>query len=566
MFRYLLALAFTLLALRAAPLGTSPFAPALATPLTAQTVEPADPAAGNRVLVVGGGYDALLLRIHLIRHATTSIALQTFIWTNDECGRLMIYELIEAARRGVKVRILADHMFSDQDPDIGAFLATAHPNFEVRHYRPAMARLKPSLYHTIFSAIRSFRDTNQRMHNKVMLVDGALLLTGGRNIENTYFDHSTSMNFRDRDLLVAGPAVSAAAASFEEYWGYRHAVPTRELRDVDAALKKDTFKRFPTRAYYEFGPHFAGLDREASDAALIAERFVSRLQPVRRATFVADEPGKTKRASAVARITQTLRETLERARTSIVMQTPYLVLSGPAQDLLREMQARNPGLQVHISTNSFASTDNLLAYSANYRLRSRYVEDLRLLIHEFKPHPASLHDLFPRYAAMRTLAEKAKVERLPFLCLHAKSLVVDDATAFVGSYNLDPRSETLNTEVGLLIEDERFAAALRAEIEHDMRPENAWAIARRPLPLKLDIVNGWIDDILSASPIDIWPLQNSSSYELRPGATVVPATHPDFHKHFRDVGSFPGAEGLLSQKEIVTRLYKAVGTPLTPVL
>lgn len=566
MLRYLLAFACTLQALRAAPLATSPFAAALSAPASSATAEAQDPTVGNRVLIIGGGYDALLLRIHLIRHATTSIALQTFIWTNDECGRLMIYELIEAARRGVKVRILADHMFSDQDPDIGAFLATAHPNFEVRHYRPAMSRLKPSLYHTIFSAIRSFRDTNQRMHNKVMLVDEAILLTGGRNIENTYFDHSTSMNFRDRDILLAGPAVQAAVVSFAEYWGYRHAVPTRELRDVDAALKKDTFKRYPTRAYYDFGPHFAGLDREASDAALIAERFTARLQSVRRATFVADEPGKIKRASAVAHITQTLRETLERARTSIVMQTPYLVLSGPAQDLLREMQVRNPRLQVHISTNSFASTDNLLAYSANYRLRSRYVEDLRLLIHEFKPHPASLHDLFPRYPTMRALAEKARVERLPFLCLHAKSLVVDDATAFVGSYNLDPRSETLNTEVGLLIEDERFAAALRAEIEHDMRPENAWTIARRPLPLKLDVVNGWIDGILSASPIDIWPLQNSSSFELRPGATVVPATHPDFHKNFRDAGSFPGADGLLSQKEIITRLYKAMGTPLTPVL
>ncbi|HEY1110855.1 MAG TPA: phospholipase D family protein, partial [Opitutaceae bacterium] len=518
MLRYLLASACAVLALRAAPLASSPFATALAAPPAPPSADAKDLAAGNRVLSVGSGYDALLLRIHLIRHATTSIALQTFIWTNDECGRLMIYELIEAARRGVKVRILADHMFSDQDPDIGAFLATAHPNFEVRHYRPATSRLKPSLYHTLYSALRSFRDTNQRMHNKVMLVDDALLLTGGRNIENTYFDHSTSMNFRDRDLLVAGPAVQAAVASFEEYWGYRHAIPTRELRDVDAALKKDTFKRYPTRAYYDFGPHFDGLDREASDAALIAERFVARLQLVRRATFVADEPGKIKRASSVARITQTLRETLQRARTSIVMQTPYLVLSRPAQDLLREMQARNPGLQVHISTNSFASTDNLLAYSANYRLRSRYVEDLRLLIHEFKPHPASLHALFPRYPAMRALAEKAKIERLPFLCLHAKSLVVDDATAFVGSYNLDPRSETLNTEVGLLIEDERFAAALRAEIERDMLPENAWAIARRALPLKLDVVNGWIDGILSVSPLDIWPIQNTSSYELRPGA------------------------------------------------
>src|SRR5687768_10647428 len=93
-----------------------------------------DPAAGNRLATIGNGYDALLLRVHLIRQATTAIDIQTFIWTNDECGRLMIYELIEAARRGVKVRIIADHMFSDQDPETVAFLATVHPNFQLKHY------------------------------------------------------------------------------------------------------------------------------------------------------------------------------------------------------------------------------------------------------------------------------------------------------------------------------------------------------------------------------------------------------------------------------------------------
>src|SRR5688572_13120644 len=98
----------------------------------------------NRVAMVGGGYDALLLRVHLIRQAKVSIEVQTFIWSNDECGRLMIYELIEAARRGVKVRIIADHMFSDQDPEIAAFLATVHPNFELKLHRPTWSRSNPT--------------------------------------------------------------------------------------------------------------------------------------------------------------------------------------------------------------------------------------------------------------------------------------------------------------------------------------------------------------------------------------------------------------------------------------
>jgi cardiolipin synthase C len=533
--------------------------------------DPPDRSAGNQLALIGNGYDALLLRVHLIRQARTSIGVQTFIWTNDECGRLLIYELIEAARRGVKVRILADHMFSDQDADTVAFLATVHPNFEVKHYRPATARMKPSRLQTLLAGLRSFRDVNQRMHNKVMIFDDALLITGGRNVENTYFDHSTAMNFRDRDVLASGPVVRTAAEMFEQFWRYRHAVPSRDLTDVATAIKAGTFKRFSTRADYDFGPHFSVLDREADDAALMGERFAAQLRSVRRVTFISDEPGKSRHASdQAAKITRELGATLQKARTSVVMQTPYLVLSKPARNLFREIQAKNPGLRFRISTNSFASTDNLLAYSANYRLRGDYVEDLKLLVHEFKPQPASIGRLFPRHATMTALARAqhaaGKPDRLPFLCLHAKSLVVDDTLAFVGSYNLDPRSENLNTEVGLLVEDATFAQALRAQIEDDMRPENSWVIARRSLPLRLEAVNGMLDGVLSLSPLDLWPVQNTSSFELRPGAQPVPPEDPAFYERFQEVGSFPGTDGLVSQKEILTRLYKAVGSPLTPIL
>jgi putative cardiolipin synthase len=438
----------------------SPLAPFVAE--TRRELLPSGTAPEDRLAMIGNGYDALLLRVHLIRQATASIAIQTFIWTNDECGRLLIYELIEAARRGVNVRLIVDHMFSDQDADIVAFLATVHPNFAVRHYRPAMSRMKPSLYHTLLAGIRSFRDTNQRMHNKVMVVDGAILLTGGRNVENTYFDHATGLNFRDRDVLAIGAVARAALESFESYWHYRHSVPSGELVDVQAAIAGNRFRRYPTRNDYDFGPHFSELDREASDAALIASRFVPRLKPVQKVSFVADEPGKTLRSSVqIARITRELRHVLEKATTSVVMQTPYLVLSRPARNLFREMQVKNPGLQVRISTNSFASTDNLMAYSANYRLRNEYVQDLKLAIYEFKPQPATLERLFPRHRLLREIgrADPARAGmRPPFLCMHAKSLVVDDRIAFIGSYNLDPRSEHFNTEAGLLIEDPTLPA------------------------------------------------------------------------------------------------------------
>ncbi|MDO8542253.1 MAG: phospholipase D family protein [Opitutaceae bacterium] len=530
-----------------------------------------DPAGPNRVAIVSGGYDALLLRVHLIRQAKASIAIQTFIWTNDECGRLMICELIEAARRGVKVRIIADHMFSDQDPDTVAFLATVHPNFEVKHYRPSTERMKPSLFRRVLAGLRSFHELNQRMHNKVMIVDEGILLTGGRNIENTYFDHSTGLNFRDRDVLAVGPVARAAAESFEEYWRYRHSVSSRALADVDAAIRKGTFRRYPTRADYDFGPYFKTLDEDVNAIDGAAARFMARLRPARRVEFIADKPGKSDRSTATtARLTGELAGMLQRATTSVVIQTPYLVLSPPARKLFRDIQDRHPGLRIRISTNSFASTDNIFAYSANYRLRNEYVQHLGLLVHEFKPHPASMPALFPRFALMnersQATTQAGPRTRPPFLCVHAKSLVIDDQIAFIGSYNLDPRSENLNTEVGLLIDDPALAQELRTEIERDLLPENSWVIARRALPVGVETVNGWIDGILSLSPVDIWPIQNTSSFELRRGATPVPPEHPSFHQHYLEVGSFPGTDGLLSTKEILTRLYKAVGAPLTPIL
>jgi hypothetical protein len=178
--------------------------------------------------------------------------------------------------------------------------------------------------------------------------------------------------------------------------------------------------------------------------------------------------------------------------------------------------------------------------------------------------------MFPQYPLMAgRAAERIKAgaqKRPPFLCLHAKSMVVDERVAFVGSYNLDPRSESLNTEVGLLVEDAAFARELQAGILRDMRAENSWVIARRDIPLKLDVVNGLIDGILSLSPVDIWPIQNTSSFELRPGAAEVLPGDPAFYQNYREVGPFPGSDGALSNKEILTRLYKAFGAPLTPVL
>jgi phosphatidylserine/phosphatidylglycerophosphate/cardiolipin synthase-like enzyme len=526
----------------------------------------------NRVAIINDGYDALLLRVHLIRQAKRSIEIQTFIWTNDECGRLMMCELIEAARRGVKVRIIADQLASEKDPDIIAFLATAHPNLELKHYRPAASRIDPSTIHMMFSGLRSLKGINQRMHNKTMIVDGMALITGGRNIENTYFNHSTEMNFKDRDALVIGPVVADAMKSFNDYWAYRWSVASRDLVDVQAVLAEGTFRRYERREQYDFGSFFTTLDAEASSADELERRFGSKLHTVRSVTFIADPPGKNRALwlRGQGHSTQVLTEELASATHTVLLQTPYLVLSPKAATLFRNMHQRAPGLRIAVSSNSFGSTDNLLAYSANYRMRANYVENIGMDIYEYQPRPADYAKVFPQHEAMERLADERiaqkKQQRRPFLCIHAKSFVVDDRVAFIGSYNLDPRSENLNTEVGLLIEDPVVAAELKADILNDMSGRNSWVIGRRPLPLFLDEMNALIDGVFGSLPIDFWPLQNTTSYAWVAGHPEVPPNHPEFHRYYKEAGDFPGAEGYMTRKEVITRLFKAVTPVLAPML
>lgn len=526
-----------------------------------------EPERGNFVLNIERGYDALLLRVHLIRQARRSIDLQTFIWKNDESGRLMIYELIEAARRGVKVRVIADHMVSEKNPEIGAFLATVHPNFEVRHYRPVLERLNPSMLETILSGLFSFHGINQRMHNKLMVFDDAVMLTGGRNIENSYFDFATGMNFRDHDVLAVGPVSQLAAESFDDFWEYRHTIPSLRLVDVNQAVREGDYPRYEKWEDYDFGGLFTTLSSQADKSELMKSYFWERLLAVKKVEFVHDNPGKGRGFfSKDSKTTKAMRKRIGKAQEEVLVQSPYLILSKTARKMVQKMRKNHPDLRISVSTNSYASTDNIMAYSANYRLRGDYVEKLGLHVYEYKPHPEVLSELVPRFDALVERAREENLQNEPFLCIHAKSFVVDRRVSFIGSYNLDPRSVSLNTEVGLIIEDEAFAQRLRAEIQRDILPENSWVIARKEFPLGLNKVNYLVRDVLSISPVDIWPVQNTSSFELKEGYEPVPPDAPEFYEHYHDIGGFPGSDGLLTTKDILTRIYKTVGAPFTPVM
>src|SRR5690606_5376618 len=184
----------------------------------AETASAPDGQPRHRALILDGGGDALLARINLMRSATRRIDLQTYIFDKDDSARLVIDELLAAARRGVKVRVLIDQLSAIADVEILAALAGAHENLQLRIYNPTFGLAKPNYLHYAASVVCCFRRFNQRMHNKLLVIDDAVGIAGGRNYQDDYYDWDGEYNFRDRDVLVAGPVVREMERNFAAYW------------------------------------------------------------------------------------------------------------------------------------------------------------------------------------------------------------------------------------------------------------------------------------------------------------------------------------------------------------
>jgi phosphatidylserine/phosphatidylglycerophosphate/cardiolipin synthase-like enzyme len=530
------------------------------------------------------GDDALLARIHLIRAATRTIEIQTFIWSNDETGRYLIHELVRAAERGVEVRLIVDQwvasLAADITPALAAAIVTAHPNVKLRSYNPG-PRFSSTTQEIAAGAIKDLKSLNQRMHNKLFLVDGIVGIAGGRNVENDYYDRGERRNYRDRDALVIGRVVGDMRRSFEDYWSYDRSLPVESLLDVAELIERDEVMPLSAHEGFDFGDEFDDVDSRASDSREIQRLFVERAFSASKVSFVADEPGKNVGSdlSGGGRTTDALRELVVGAEEALVMQSPYLVFDEAAERAVEELRRRRPNVEILISTNSLAATDNLFAYAYAHKQRKKVVRDFRLRIFELKPAPGDTEALFPRYPVLKQqLAEKEargeaaeppednKFEsRDVHMSLHAKTYVVDHRTAWIGSFNLDPRSENLNTETALIIEDEAVAGAVEASILRDMAPRNSWTIARREKPPIRNHFSGPIGAMLERSPwIRFWPFEYTESFELKEGQEPVSCFDPEFYRSYDPIGPFP--EVSQPVKDVEMNLLQAFGTIAEPIL
>jgi putative cardiolipin synthase len=424
------------------------------------------------VYVLEKGEEALLARAWMADHARSTIEVQYFIWSTDNIGILASEALLRAAERGVRVRVIVDDLLMEA-PDETLLALAMHPNIYIRIYNPVHSVGVP-WRKRILNIVTDFRRSNQRMHDKTFIVDGQLAITGGRNMADEYFDFDHEYNFRDRDALVLGHAVTAMRTSFDRFWSSSLTAPVETLYDGFGLLEKNVnvsseiVQRIyrEMHAYARVDENFAPEIRDAITALPAAFPNLAKEVTWGRVDFISDEPGKNSGNEGLGGggvSTQALAALLDGAKRDVLIQSPYLVLSDRALALFERVRKR--GVRVRIHTNSLASTDNIQAFSG-YRNQREALLKLGLEIYEYKPGPAIQQSIMQRYAALRAEA--------PIFALHAKTMVIDEEIVFVGTYNLDPRSENLNTEVGVVIHDVHQAQAVAKAIAADMSPANSW--------------------------------------------------------------------------------------------
>ncbi|MDM0056100.1 phospholipase D family protein [Variovorax fucosicus] len=389
---------------------------------------------------------ALDARLELMRRAQSSLDVQTYQLGNDKTGRLILRELRDAARRGVRVRLLLDDFYTTGlDPLLQGL--SVEKNVEVRLFNPFVNGRSRSTTRWI-DFFANFSRLNHRMHNKLFVADGAIAIAGGRNLADEYFLRSDSANFIDFEVLMAGPVVAESAAIFDTYWNSEVVYPLGRVAASNEAPEQ-------LAAHFEqaTSPRFAPPPDPLPDTDILGDPPLGtqltggNFEWMRaRAEASADIPDK---ALGGNRTTVTLAERSHAmfalATTQVQIVSPYFI---PGDDgMARIRTARERNVQISVVTNSLADSDEPLV-NINY---NRYRIDLLKLGVEL--YEVSTEQL-KRNRQIRDLLKKARGR------LHAKLALIDREWVLLGSMNLDPRSARLNTEFGVSVRSHELTQAL----------------------------------------------------------------------------------------------------------
>ncbi|MEF8719243.1 MAG: phospholipase D family protein [Candidatus Accumulibacter necessarius] len=453
------------------PAGPRPAAESAAAPRADSRFAPAEAAIAAKHGSDYSGFNllersdrALLWRLTLIDSAKHSIDLQYYVWFGDTLGRLMMDRVIKSADRGVKVRILFDDLNTmlhdmthvEMRDELLARI-DRHPNIQIRVFNPWDDR---SLFGRGVGMASDFKRLNRRMHNKQMVVDNRVAIIGGRNLGDEYFGLNPEFNFHDLDVLGVGPVARQASQVFDRYWNsdWVRAIPRLAPgADIPPESELSTASIRTVMA----NPSLMSIDAGRSDWTAEIDGLPGMLAAGRSEVHT-DSP--VRDAGTSNHMPNAIHHLMHSAKSELLITNAYIIPDASFMADLRELAGR--GVTVRILTNSLASHDVPAVNSHFEQWREPILET-----------GAELYELRPDAAIRGELADIAPL-RAEFVGLHTKAMVIDRRRAFVGSMNLDPRSQILNSEMGVLIDSPLLAEKLAERMLRDMAGDNSWQVIR----------------------------------------------------------------------------------------
>jgi putative cardiolipin synthase len=390
-------------------------------------------------VLLENGLDAFVARALLAEYAERSIDVQYYLYHNDLTGRLFTHQLLKAADRGVRVRLLVDDM-GLAGRDLGSAVLDSHPNIEVRIFNPFSRKIG-----RLSQLVTRFGSVTRRMHNKSFTVDNQVTILGGRNIGNEYFEADPDIAFADLDVLLVGPVVEDVSASFDTYWNSDLVYPVNILvgrPPTPAEIQKKTQELEEFIKKQENSPYLLALSN--SDLAnKIRQKNVLYYWGNAEAIF--DQPEKIldDRSRSDDHLTGQFKPYWDRMENELIILSPYFVPGKEGVESL--IKLKESGVDIHILTNSLASTDVGVVH-AGYAKYRRDLLRAGVQIYELN-----------KKISKKERKEKKGQEGSSKASLHAKTFTLDRKWVFIGSLNLDPRSVYENTEIGVVLDSPEMA-------------------------------------------------------------------------------------------------------------
>jgi putative cardiolipin synthase len=402
--------------------------------------------------IIRYGRQALTARVALADLAERTLDVQYYIWEADATGRILAERLVRAAERGVRVRVLVDDMnMSGRDARIAAL--DAHPNIEIRLFNPFGNRK-----HRALDFLTDMSRVNHRMHNKIMVMDNAVALVGGRNVGAHYFEAHTESNFRDLDIAAVGPIVREVSDVFDRFWNGEWSVPIsavadRPFTEDDHRTAIAEIRQQIEQDDYPF-PVDVDVEQLRGELSDVFDRLIWAKGKV-----IWDDPSSIYDGVKSGRMNEALYDRLGRLESELLIESAYFVARDRGVEMARDLEKR--GVHIRVLTNSLAANDVLAAHGGYAKFREDLIK-AGVELYELRPDPGPIRKT--------PLVGKSKA------ALHTKAIVFDRRDVFIGSFNLDPRSGSINTEAGLYVESPELAQQVIDYMDAGVSPENAYRV------------------------------------------------------------------------------------------